>query len=69
MGLFLSVILPIMAVFASGIYFTAYQLLDVKSVSAVSLYIIHHEKTVSCFMDTVFLVRIVFLQQPYDLYP
>src|SRR5699024_3137672 len=40
MGLFLSVILPIMAVFASGFILQRIRVLDVKSVSAVSLYIL-----------------------------
>ena len=39
-GLFLSVILPIMAVFASGFILQRIKALDVKSVSAVSLYIL-----------------------------
>ncbi len=40
MGLFLSVILPIMAVFATGFILQRIRVLDVKSVSAVSLYIL-----------------------------
>lgn len=40
MVLFLSVILPIMAVFASGFILQRIRVLDVKSVSAVSLYIL-----------------------------
>jgi len=39
-GLFFSVILPIMAVFASGFILQRIRVLDVKSVSAVSLYIL-----------------------------
>ncbi|MGJ9457706.1 AEC family transporter [Oceanobacillus sp. CF4.6] len=40
MSLFLNVILPIMAVFASGFILQRIRLLDVKSVSAVCLYIL-----------------------------
>ncbi|AIF44228.1 AEC family transporter [Virgibacillus sp. SK37] len=40
MGLFLNVIIPIMAVFAAGYILQRIRLLDVKSVSAVSLYIL-----------------------------
>ncbi|WP_042222295.1 AEC family transporter [Oceanobacillus manasiensis] len=40
MSLFLNVILPIMAVFAAGYVLQRIRLLDVKSVSAVSLYIL-----------------------------
>ena len=40
MGLFLSVILPIMAVFGSGFILQRIRALDVRSVSAVSLYIL-----------------------------
>lgn len=40
MGLFLSVILPIMAVFASGFTLQRIRPLDVRSLSAVSLYIL-----------------------------
>lgn len=40
MGLFLTVILPIMAVFASGFILQRIRVLDVRSVSAVSLYIL-----------------------------
>lgn len=40
MSLFIEVILPIMAVFASGFILQRIRLLDVKSVSAVSLYIL-----------------------------
>lgn len=40
MGFFLEVILPIMAVFASGFILQRIRVLDVKSVSAVSLYIL-----------------------------
>ncbi|MDY0407037.1 AEC family transporter [Virgibacillus sp. 179-BFC.A HS] len=40
MGLFFSVILPIMAVFASGFILQRIRVMDVRSVSAVSLYIL-----------------------------
>lgn len=40
MGLFFSVILPIMAVFASGFILQRIRVLDVRSLSAVSLYIL-----------------------------
>jgi hypothetical protein len=40
MGLFFNVIIPIIAVFAAGFILQRIRLLDVKSVSAVSIYIL-----------------------------
>src|SRR5690625_6565986 len=65
MGLFLSVILPIMAVFASGFVLQRIRVLDVKSVSAVSLYILSPALVCVTFYEPEygggFLVLLIYL--------
>lgn len=65
MGLFVSVILPIMAVFASGFILQRIRVLDVKSVSAVSLYILSpalvFESLYEATFDKGYLVIIIFM--------
>ncbi|MEN1969894.1 AEC family transporter [Lentibacillus sp. N15] len=54
MGLFLSVILPIMAVFASGFILQRIRVLDVSSVAAVSLYILSPALVFTTLYDATF---------------
>ncbi|WP_269411544.1 AEC family transporter [Lentibacillus daqui] len=65
MGLFLSVILPIMAVFASGFILQRMRVLDVSSVAAVSLYILSPALVFTTLYDAEFdrgfLVVLVFM--------
>lgn len=65
MGLFLSVILPIMAVFASGFILQRMRVLDVSSVAAVSLYILSPALVFTTLYDAEFdrgfLVVLIFM--------
>src|SRR5690625_763342 len=65
MGLFLSVILPIMAVFASRFILQRIRPLDVRSLSAVSLYILSPALVfVSLFVvqfDSGYMIMLVFI--------
>src|SRR5699024_1793955 len=72
MGLFLSVILPIMTVFASGFILQRIRPLDVRSLSAVSLYILSSAlvfvSLYECWFASGYMIILVYMLVLYSIF-